>query len=83
MVTTARNQCCERCYNQHTAVDDARGVVLDVAVTNGEVDEGETIEAQLDEVCRISGCEIGTVTPTPNTPMPRPKPVSSGAESIR
>ena len=37
MATTARNRRLEPCYKQHTAVDDERGVVLDVAVTTGEV----------------------------------------------
>ena len=44
MATTARNRRLEPCYKQHTAVDDARGVVLEVSVTTGEVNEGETIE---------------------------------------
>ena len=62
MATTARNRRLEPCYKQHTAVDDERGVVLDVAVTTGEVNEGDLIEAQVDEVRRISGREIGMVT---------------------
>ncbi len=33
MATSAYNRRLEPCYKQHTAVDDARGVVLDVAVT--------------------------------------------------
>ena len=36
MATSSRNQRLEPCYKQHTAVDDARGVVLDVAVTTGD-----------------------------------------------
>ena len=52
----------EPCYKQHTAVDDLKGVVLDVAVTTGEVNEGETIEAQIDAVREVSGCEVATVT---------------------
>ena len=62
MATTARNRRLEPCYKQHTAVDDERGVVLDVAVTTGEVNEGDLIEAQVDEVRRISGRGIGMVT---------------------
>ena len=46
----------------HTAVDDARGVVLDVAVTTGEVNEGETIEAQVDAVQDIADRAITSVT---------------------
>ena len=62
MATTARNRRLEPCYKQHTAVDDARGVVLDVAVTTGEVNEGETIEAQVDAVQEIADRAIATVT---------------------
>ena len=62
MATTARNRRLEPCYKQHTAVDDVRGVVLDVAVTTGEVNEGETIEAQVDEVRKITDRAIATVT---------------------
>ena len=62
MATTARNRRLEPCYKQHTAVDDARGVVLDVAVTTGEVNEGETIEAQVDAMQEIADRAITTVT---------------------
>ena len=48
METAAENRRLEPCYKQHTAVDDARGVVLDVLVTTGAVSERETIEAQVD-----------------------------------
>ena len=62
MATAAENRRLEPCYKQHTAVDDARGVVLDVLVTTGAVSERETIEAQVDEVRAIAGREIETVT---------------------
>ena len=62
MATSASNRRLEPCYKQHTAVDDARGVVLDVAVTTGEANEGMMIEAQVDEVLKISSREIATVT---------------------
>ena len=62
MATTARNRRLEPSYKQHTAVDDVRGVVLDVEVTTGEANEGDTIEGQVDEVRRISGRKINTVT---------------------
>ena len=62
MATTARNRRLEPCYKQHTAVDDVRGVVLDVAVTTGEVNEGDTIEAQVDAVQEIADRAIATVT---------------------
>ena len=50
MATTARNRHLEPCYKQHTTVDDVRGVVLDVAVTTGEMKEGNLLEAQVDAV---------------------------------
>ena len=62
MATTARNRRLEPCYKQHTAVDDERGVVLDVAVTTGEVNEGDLIEAQIDAVQKIADRAISTVT---------------------
>ena len=40
MATTARNRRREPGCDQHTAVDDARGAVLDVAVTTGDVERG-------------------------------------------
>ena len=62
MATSTENRRLEPCYKQHTAVDDTRGVVLDVAVTTGAPSERETIEAQVDEVRAIAGREIETVT---------------------
>ncbi len=62
MATSACNRRLKPCYKQHTAVDDVRGVVLDVSVTTGAVSERETIEAQVDEVREIAGREIATVT---------------------
>ena len=47
---------------QHAAVDEGNGVVPDVAAATGEVNEGNVIEAQVDEVRRISGKGIGIVT---------------------
>jgi hypothetical protein len=46
MATNDRNQRLEPAYKQHTAVDDKVGVILDVAVTTGQTDEGEMIEYQ-------------------------------------
>ena len=61
MSTTARNRRLEPSYKQHTAVDDKRGVILDVEVTTGEKNEGEMIEPQVDEVRATTGVEIKTV----------------------
>ena len=62
MATTAWNRRLEPCYKQYTAVDDERGVVLDVVVTTGEVNEGDLIEAQVDTVQEIADRPISTVT---------------------
>ena len=47
MATTARNRRLEPSFKQHTAVDDLAGVVLDVVVTTGEVNEGQLLESLL------------------------------------
>lgn len=62
MATTARNRRLEPCYKQHTAVDDVRGVILDVDVTTGEKNEGDTIEGQADAVRATTGAGIKTIT---------------------
>ena len=62
MATSACARRHEPCYKQHTAVDDARGVVLDVAVTTGAVSESRMIEAQVDAVRETTWRAIGTVT---------------------
>ncbi len=62
LATSRKGQRPEPCFKQHTAVDDENGVVLDVAVTTGEVSEGDMIESQVDEVRSATGQEIGTVT---------------------
>ncbi|WIW50526.1 IS1182 family transposase (plasmid) [Bradyrhizobium sp. 62B] len=62
MATNARNRRLEPAYKQHTAVDDKVGVILDVAVTTGQTNEGEMIEPQVDEVEAITGIDIKVVT---------------------
>ena len=62
MATNARNRRLEPAYKQHTAVDDKVGVILDVAVTTGQTNEGEMIEPQVDEIEATTGIDIKTVT---------------------
>ena len=62
LANTGRRGHAEPSYKQHTAVDDARGVVLDVAVTRASVSEREMIDAQVEAVCELSGGDIATVT---------------------
>jgi transposase len=62
MATNARNRRLEPAYKQHTAVDDLRGVILDVAVTTGEVNEGQVLERQVDATMATTGVAVTTVT---------------------
>jgi len=62
MATNARNRRLEPAYKQHTAVDDVRGVILDVEVTSGEANEGGEIERQADAVSATTGVAIKTIT---------------------
>ena len=52
----------EPSYKHHAVVDDERGVVLDVAVTEGTLNEREMMEPQLDAVCELTGRDPAVVT---------------------
>ena len=52
----------EPSYKHHAVVDDERGVVLDVEVTAGTLNEREMLEPQLDAVCELTGRAPGVVT---------------------
>jgi IS5 family transposase len=62
MATTARRQRLEPSYKQHTAVDDAVGVVLDVHVTTGEVNEGAELAPALGRIEALTGATVVTAT---------------------
>jgi transposase len=62
MATSGRNRRPEPSYKQHSVVDDQLGVVLEVEVTTGEVNEGEQILARLDAAATSTGAPIATVT---------------------
>lgn len=62
MATSGRNRRLEPSYKQHSVVDDQLGVVLDVEVTTGEVNEGEQMLARLDAAATMTGAPIATVT---------------------
>ena len=81
MSTTARNRRLEPCYKQHTAVDDKRGVILDVEVTTGEKNEGEMIEPQVDEVRATTEVAIKTVTADAGYAYAKVYALSNGAIS--
>jgi hypothetical protein len=52
MATSSRNQRLEPAYKQHAVVDDVRGVVLDVEVTTGEINEGQVVLERIDAAAR-------------------------------
>lgn len=62
MATSARNRRLEPAYKQHTIVDDVRGVILDVEVTTGEVNEGQVVEKRVDATMATTGVAITTLT---------------------
>src|ERR1700741_1256912 len=62
MATNTRNRRLEPAYKQHTAVDDKVGVILDVAVTTGQTNEGDIIEPQVDAVTQTTGVGPTAVT---------------------
>jgi transposase len=62
MATNGRNRRLEPAYKQHTAVDDEAGVVLDVTVTTGQVNEGGQLDVQIDTVQATTGVAVQTVT---------------------
>jgi transposase len=48
MATNGRNRRLEPAYKQHAAVDDLRGVIVDVEVTTGETNEGQVVIERID-----------------------------------
>lgn len=55
MATGSRRQRLEPSYKQHTAVDDKAGVIVDVQVSSGEVNEGQQLVEQLERVAEQTG----------------------------
>jgi transposase len=62
MATTARNRRLEPAYKQHSVVDDERGVILDVEVTTGELNEGQIVESRIDATMATTGARIAIAT---------------------
>jgi hypothetical protein len=83
MATNARNRRLEPTYKQHAVVDDVRGVVLDVEVTTGEVNEGQIILERLDATAATTGQPSPPRRRTRATPTPRYTAAWSGAASTR
>jgi transposase len=62
MATSCKQYRMEPCYKQHTAVDDQAGVIMDVAVTTGESNEGKQLPEQIGHVESNTGRKVQTVT---------------------
>jgi len=62
MTTSCRQYRMEPSYKQHTAVDDRRGVVVDVEVTTGEASEGKQLAVQIERIEAQTGKRLKTVT---------------------
>lgn len=62
MATSRKDQRLEPSYKQHTAVDDAAGVVVDVSLTTGEASEGKQLIEVIGNVEERLGAPIKTVT---------------------
>jgi transposase len=62
MATTARNRRLEPSYKQHSVVDDERGVILDVEITTGELNEGQIVESRVDATMGTTGVPITIAT---------------------
>lgn len=62
MATNARNRRLEPAYKQHAVVDDLRGIIVDVEVTTGEVNEGQVIVERIDAAAVTTEAHIKKVT---------------------
>lgn len=62
MATSSHRYHLEPTYKQHTAVEDASGVIVDIEVTTGEASEGRELLGQVERVQWRTGTAIETVT---------------------
>ncbi len=62
MATSCKQYHLEPSYKQHTAVEDSHGVIVDVAVTTGEANEGKQLVEQLDRIEGTVGTSVASVT---------------------
>jgi len=62
MATSGRNQRLEPAYKQHTAVCDEAGVIIDVEITTGEINEGNELISTVDRIEATIGTHIKIVT---------------------
>lgn len=62
MATSCRQHHLEPTYKQHTAVEDQSGVIVDVAVTTGESNEGKELPGQLERIEKNTGDRVRVLT---------------------
>jgi transposase len=62
MATSSRNHYLEPTYKQHTAVDDKAGILIDVDLTTGEINEGTKLVETIDRIELITEKPIKHVT---------------------
>jgi IS5 family transposase len=62
MATSSRRRFTEPSYKQHVAVDDQAGIIVDVVVTPGDVNEGNLLEQHLVNISRLTGRPASIVT---------------------
>lgn len=62
LTTSSKEFRMEPCFKQHTAVDDASGIILDIQVTTGEDSEGARLMETLDRVEATTGKPVERVT---------------------
>lgn len=62
LATSRKDYPLQPCYKQHTAVDDRAGVIVDVAVTTGEANEGRHLIVQLERIEALTGTHVERVT---------------------
>ncbi len=71
IATSSHERRMEPCFKQHTAVDDKNGVIIDVAVTTGEANEGTQLMEQVGRIKANTGCEPKTITADAGYAHPR------------
>lgn len=62
MATSGRNQRLEPSYKQHTTVCDEAGVIVDVEITTGEINEGSELVPAVERVEATTGGRVAIVT---------------------
>jgi transposase len=62
MATSSRKTFTEPTYKQHVAVDDHAGIIVDVVVTPGDVNEGNIIEQHVERAAELTGNQATVVT---------------------